>query len=337
MTGFSFAAAALILLALAIVLLPLRRRQLVSRAATGSVIVMCLIAIPVYWQVSTWDFSRPPTVATAGQVPDIGAMVGGLEARLNNDPTDVEGWTMLGRSYVVLFLRPGIDGVILSDGHQLGTFLPEVWDNFSSAQAFVDQSSLKGDAGVLVEEVLAERPMEPRALWYGGMAALLNDRRDEARDRWTKLLSLNPPPAVAAVLQEQLAQFNGGDAVAAAADSPEEASQRSEINVSVSLAEGAANQITTRTMLFIIARNPGGGPPVAVTRHSPSALPGAFTLTDANALLPGSSLAQFPKLEVVVRLSLTGEPIAKPGDWYASTIVEPGAEAVELLIDQQVD
>ncbi len=99
---FVVAAALLILLALAIVLLPLWRHQQVSRAAVGSVLVMSLVAIPVYWQVSSWDFSRPTPVAGAGQAPDIGAMVGGLEARLVNDPTDVEGWTMLGRSYVVL-------------------------------------------------------------------------------------------------------------------------------------------------------------------------------------------------------------------------------------------
>lgn len=335
MTVFIVAAAGLILLALAIVLLPLWRRKLVSHAAVGSIIVMCIVAIPIYWQVSSWDFSRPTPVAVAGQTPDIGAMVGGLEARLNNDPTDVEGWTMLGRSYVVLQQFPEAVRAYREAWQRSDNPSADLKLAFAEAQAFVDQSSLRGAAGTLVEEVLAVRPMDARALWYGGMVAFLNDRPDDARDRWTKLLSLNPPAAVAEVLTAQLAQLNG-EAVEVAAAGGEPVGGAT-VRVSVALADGVANNLSPQAMLFIIARNPSGGPPIAVTRHSPSALPGDFTLTDANAMLPGSSLGQFPELEVVVRLSLTGEPIAKPGDWYANAIVKPGAEPVELLIDQQVD
>jgi len=337
MTVFIVAAAALILLALVIVLLPLWRRKLVSHAAVGSVIVMCIVAIPIYWQVSSWDFSRPTPVAAAGQAPDIEAMVGGLEARLNSDPTDVEGWTMLGRSYVVLQQFPEAVRAYREAWQRSDNPSADLKLAFAEAQAFVDQSSLRGEAGTLVEEVLVVRPMDARALWYGGMVAFLNDRPDDARDRWTKLLSLNPPAAVADVLKAQLAQLNGGGVELAAASSGDDAEVGAGVRVSVALADGIAAKITPQTMLFIIARNPGGGPPIAVTRHAPSALPGDFALTDANAMLPGSSLGNYPELEVVVRLSLTGEPIAKSGDWFASAIVKPGAAPVKLLIDQQVD
>ncbi len=186
----------------------------------------------------------------------------------------------------------------------------------------------------MVEEVLVVRPMDPRVLWYAGMVAFLDDRPQEARDRWTKLLSLNPPAAVADVLKAQLAEMDGGVALPESNENPP---AESTIRASVALADGVEDKVTPQAMVFMIARNPAGGPPIAVTRHSPTALPGDFSLTDANAMLPGSSLSQFPELEVVVRLSLTGEPIAKPGDWYASAIVTPGAAPVELLIDQQVE
>ena len=105
----------------------------------------------------------------------------------------------------------------------------------------------------------------------------------------------------------------------------------------MALAEPVAANITSQTVLFIIARDPAGGPPVAVTRHNASALPGEFKLTDGDAMLAGRSLSQFPELEVVARLSLSGEPIAKSGDWFASAITKPGGPPLQLLIDQVVE
>lgn len=40
-------------------------------------------------------------------------------------------------------LRPGIDGLILSEGRRKGTFLPAVWDSVPGARAFLTQLKLK--------------------------------------------------------------------------------------------------------------------------------------------------------------------------------------------------
>ena len=40
-------------------------------------------------------------------------------------------------------LRPGVDGLILSDGARLGTFLPQVWDKFPDPKDFMVQLRLK--------------------------------------------------------------------------------------------------------------------------------------------------------------------------------------------------
>lgn len=44
-------------------------------------------------------------------------------------------------------LRPGIDGVILRDGHRSATFLPQVWQQLETPDQFLDHLCLK--AGVL--------------------------------------------------------------------------------------------------------------------------------------------------------------------------------------------
>jgi hypothetical protein len=52
-------------------------------------------------------------------------------------------------------------------------------------------------------------------------------------------------------------------------------------------------------------------------------------------MIPGRSLADFPALTVVARLSATGEPTERPGDFYARAEAAPGS-TVELVVDTPV-
>ena len=91
--------------------------------------------------------------------------------------------------------------------------------------------------------------------------------------------------------------------------------------------------------LFLFARAPEGGPPVAVIRETVSAIPGEFSLSDANNMLPGRSLADFDALTVVARISLSGEPTEQAGDLYGEIQYRAGADGglLDLVIDQVVD
>ena len=40
-------------------------------------------------------------------------------------------------------LRPGVDGLIMTEGHRRGTFLPSVWESLTQPQAFVSHLKLK--------------------------------------------------------------------------------------------------------------------------------------------------------------------------------------------------
>ena len=46
-------------------------------------------------------------------------------------------------SDLLQWLRPKIDGVILKDGRHRATFLPQVWENISSPESFLDQLCMK--------------------------------------------------------------------------------------------------------------------------------------------------------------------------------------------------
>ena len=99
----------------------------------------------------------------------------------------------------------------------------------------------------------------------------------------------------------------------------------------------SAAQLGPNAQLFIVALAPEGGPPLAAVRRPPSAVPGEFTLSAANSMIPGRTIANYPEVTVVARLSASGQPTAQPGDLFAQAVVRPAeGAAVALVIDQVV-
>jgi cytochrome c-type biogenesis protein CcmH len=202
---------------------------------------------------------------------------------------------------------------------------------YAESQILAERASLAGEAGRLVEEVLATRPDDWKALWYGGHVALELGRSDDARARWTTLLAMPLPEPLADSVRAQLAALGGEGGASPPVSGPE-------IKLSVTLGPGLSlADLGPAAQLFIIARAPEGGPPIAVIRRPPSAVPGEFSLSDANSMIQGRSLAAYPELTVVARLSRSGQPTAQPGDWQAEAVVRPGdSQTVALVIDQVV-
>jgi cytochrome c-type biogenesis protein CcmH len=83
------------------------------------------------------------------------------------------------------------------------------------------------------------------------------------------------------------------------------------IEVKVQSAAGAPAQAT----VFVIARPVGGGVPFAVERRPVTMLPFQVRLDDLASMNPANLLSAAEQVEVVVRLSLSGQPTAAPGDW----------------------
>jgi cytochrome c-type biogenesis protein CcmH len=149
------------------------------------------------------------------------------------------------------------------------------------------------------------------------------------------LLALGPPEQVERVVRAQLAELGSvgaeGAGGAAVVTGPE-------IKLSVTLGEGRSlDSLGPNAQLFIMALAPEGGPPLAVMRRAPSSVPGEFSLSDANSMIQGRSLASYPEVRVVARLSMSGQPGAQPGDWQAEAVVRPSeGPTVALVIDQVV-
>jgi cytochrome c-type biogenesis protein CcmH len=271
----------------------------------------------------------------ASRVSRESALLGQLANHLETNPNDLEGWRLLAASYIQLGRYD--EGRAAYQRVWALTRQPddELKIAYAESQILADRATLTGEAGRLVEEVLATSPGHPKALWYGGWVALELGRDDAVRTRWTTLLALNPPQDVARIVENQLAGL-GGAASAGAEGAP--APVGPEIKLSVTLGpERSLAALGPGAQLFIMALAPEGGPPIAVIRRPPSAVPGEFSLSDANSMIEGRSLAAYPEVVVVARLSRSGQPTAQPGDWQAEAVVRPSeAPLVALVIDEVV-
>lgn len=363
MTALWFGAAALTAAALAFLLVPLWRQRRSSGRWSWTAIVAAVLVVPftfaLYSHVRTYDPDVAERVATEQ------ALVAMLAERMSEDPSDPQGWRMLGRLYVSM----GDYGSAVM-AYEQAWQRTERRDNefkldYAEAQFLADQTTLVGEGGRIVEEVLAQEPANARALWYGGLRALMSGDQTTARDRLGRLLALGElPPELEPVIREQLMRIDGaaeGGSVAgaAAAESASgvtapgvtasggtasartsgEAAGTPRIGIEVSLgAPFDSESFGSDAVLFIFARAAAGGPPVAALRVPASALPGRFELTDQHAMLPGASLADHDTLRIVARISASGQPLEQPGDLYGEAEAKPESGAgVALVIDRRVE
>ena len=354
MAQFWIGAALLSAAALGFVLVPLwrHRRATGGWSRLGSLAAALLVpsAVGLYLGIGTWNGQSAPgwggqSAPGNAALPPMTELVESLDARLREQPDDPAGWYLLGQSYMTLSRyadarRAFSEGLARDPAPGVDMKL-----SFAEAQTLTDPQALLGEAGQIFEEALEAEPDNPTALWYGGLAAAATQRTGVARQRWSRLLQLDPPQAMRDVLQEHLNALGG--IAEPTQDPPLQLAQTEPlegpaIRLRIALGEGleAAGAVTSPgTALFIFARAPEGGPPVAVIRETASTIPGEFSLSDANNMLPGRSLADFDALTIVARISLTGQPTEQPGDLYGEIqySAEDQVGPLDLVIDQVVE
>ncbi|MFU8896850.1 MAG: hypothetical protein ACNA8J_10720, partial [Gammaproteobacteria bacterium] len=121
----------------------------------------------------------------------------------------------------------------------------------------------------------------------------------------------------------------------AAEPAPEAQPAANGISLEISLDPALASRISRPTPLFIIARNPGGGAPLAVIRANSAELPISVRLTDANAMMEGVTISDQPELELIARVALSGSPAQNPGDLFGTVdYVRGNSGTTRIRIDR---
>ena len=204
-------------------------------------------------------------------------------------------------------------------------------------------SQITPEAAKLFEEAMTLEPQNPRALLYGGFAAAVRGDVSLARTRWQTLKASHPPPDLEKMLDArlgELASMPGGAPGAAksasASEAPASTSAVAEARVNISISPALKNRLKNGALLFVFARNPGGGgPPLAAKRLTIADIGTEVTLTAADSMMPGRAIAAGQQVQVMARVSFSGQPTPVAGDLYGELNYIVGVDKIrELVIDR---
>jgi len=332
MLAFVMIAGSLAAGAAVLVLWPLVRRRAdarpVSAAAAAALTFALLLGSAGLYSV----FSNYTWVSGVEEAETPAAMASRLAKRLADKPDDLDGWLMLGRSYSVLeqfplAVRAYQRADRLANGQNVEALL-----GMGESMLAQDTEQLSAGAGHMFERALALEPQNAKALFYSAFAALSRGELQSARERFERMLALNPPANIRPILEQRIAEIDRALAGDAAQPAPAESAR---ISVHVTLAPGLSKKLAEGAPLFVAARDPASpGPPFAVKRL-PARFPVDVELTAADAMLASRRITAGQTLQVVARVALGGTPTATTGDPFGQVSYHVGKDGrLNLVIDR---
>jgi cytochrome c-type biogenesis protein CcmH len=365
---FLILCALMIVAALALVLVPLLRNapgeagqeKSATRAVPAAVVMM--IALPLgasafYGATSNFPWDNPGALAAggAGHAQSGGSMqdvTAQLEARLQKSPGDLEGWRMLGRTYLVSGRADDAVAAYEKASALGGGRDPAVELDLAEALVLADRPEALGRARTIIEAALAADENNQKALWYSGLMAVRANDPDTARTQWGRLLETDPPEEIRQILVAQLAELGvavpqaagaapmgsamgAAAAAGATADAATGAKGRT-IRVAVSVDPTIAGKVTPGTTVFVSAREAGiPGPPIAAVRIATDQLPTTVVLSDANSMIEGRDLSSVDEVQLVARVAFGGTAVTASGDLLGEATHRKGApEDVSVVINR---
>ncbi len=194
-----------------------------------------------------------------------------------------------------------------------------------------------------LERALEQDPQHQRARFFMGLALRQQGKAKEAASMWEPLLTQLDAANVVTLRREvDAARKEAGLSplpVSAAANDTSDNNDAG-IRVAVALDPGFAARVRLRgdTTVFVIARVPDGPPmPVAVEKHPVSALPLSIVLDDGDSPMPTAKLSSLKEVELVARLSESGNAMRQDGDLESKPVRVrlPTKESVTLTLGTQ--
>lgn len=143
---------------------------------------------------SAADIEAMQRLSPEERAKTIRGMVEGLEARLQSEPDDVDGWRRLGRAWGVLGERDKARAA-LAKAAALAPSRVDVLTDYAGAliETVGQQDPLPEEFVAVMRRVLAIDPEHGDALWFVGLAEAEAGQRDAAAALWQRLLDRLPP------------------------------------------------------------------------------------------------------------------------------------------------
>ena len=312
------------------------------------------LAVLIYSQVGSYNLVDMPVAQQQSQPQpqqqqpqmSLEDAIAGLEQRLQQQPDNLEGWFMLGRTYAAINqfdkAAAAFKQIIDREGEKDADLLLR----YADALAMIQNGRMTADALSYVEKALSIDPQHPQGLWMMGMGLAEQGRYEEALNSWYKVLPQLQDDASIAQIERMIAnaeQELDADALQRvkqnqpAAQAAPAAATAAQIEVTVSLDEALRDKVGPDDTVFIFARAVNGPPmPLAAVRQRVADLPITLVLDDSMAMMPAMKLSQYPEVTVGAKISKSGTAGPAAGDLFGeiSPVRVAAAPSLQLVIEK---
>jgi cytochrome c-type biogenesis protein CcmH len=313
-----------------------------------------IVALGLYGWLGKPEALLPQAARPAGEgvtQQQIEEMVEKLAKRMETQPDDATGWTMLARSYAVLG-RFDEASKAYAKAVKLTPKDAQLLVDFADALAMTQGQSAIGEPTRLIDQALQIDPANLKGLALAGSAAFERQDFAKAINFWTRAKQLAPADSEFAKAIEQ-SLGDARDALSKAGGTPPAlatapatapaqpatvASSTARVGGTVSLAPALAAKVQPDDTVFIFARAAQGPRmPLAILKRSAKELPITFTLDDAMAMAPELKLSKFDMVVVGARISKSGNALPQSGDLQGqSAPSKVGSGDLKIVIDSVV-
>lgn len=349
------------------------KRRTGNSAAIGTAaigVMLPIFGLAMYALVGHPDFIdetpslRQPAVAQHSpsggqQAPSIDQMVDSLAQKLQENPDNIEGWFLLGKSLMSMGRYEEAEKAFTVVNEKLPEPQSGVLLALANAVAMNQKGRISGRPAELVKQALELDPESPTALWLSGMAAEEAGDYETALSHWQNADPLLAgDPANQAELRSMMREVAGKlgrtltfneaapetfEVPKAAAPSetatPSESAPSTtaamQVSVRVSIAPEALSQVSPEDTVFIFAKAVQGPPmPLAAVRKQVKDLPVEITLDDSMAMMPQMKISTFDSVNVSAKVSKSGNAGVSEGDRNSDVVMVtfPADDSVELVI-----
>ena len=303
-----------------------------KKTAIGICIFIVLISSGLYFSFGDVYRVAQKNSETPMNQEGVEKMVTEFAAKMEKDPSNLQGWVMLARSYRIL----GRNEDAVKAYERAGSFVdsdPQLLADYADTLAANANGNFAGKPLRLINQALKLDPNNLMALWLSGTAAFSTGNYRSAVQTWEKLASQLPPNS------EEIKMIEGSIAEARSKGGlgPKATiiSSAKTISGQIELASDLKSKVKQGDTVMVIARQVGERMPVAVLKIPVAQFPMSFVLNDALAMNPNAPLSKLTEVSIEVRISKTGMAKPETGDLIsAAKTIKVGAENVRLLVDQ---
>ncbi|MBL1260731.1 MAG: c-type cytochrome biogenesis protein CcmI [Thiotrichaceae bacterium] len=329
-------------------------------AAIVSLVVVAL-TVPLYLQLGKVELVVPmaqaisiPQAATEmnqeEMTDQVSMMVSQLSARLEKDPSDVQGWAMLGRSYYALN-RYGDAVAAFSKAVSIVDNDAQLLTDYADAMAMSSgEQTLEGRPMQLIMRALNLDPQNQKALWLAGTAAYERADFESALIYWKRIYAMLDPNSQTAqtmagniaeterLMQSQRANSGASSTAGIAASASATVPAGSVVSGVVTLSQSLAADVLPTDTIYIFARAmQGPRMPLAILKTEASKMPIEFILDDSMAMDASMNLSSTSTVMVMARISRSGNATPQSGDMQGGVQnVKIGTSGIEIVIDEVI-